>query len=80
MPVDVPVSIPTNLNLEEITFRAALIFSVIAFVKEWVIPGAREKRMDERLNNLEEAVKKMAEAQETGNEITEEVIKMLKTG
>ena len=69
--------LPLPATIEDLTFTGFLILAVIAFMREWIVPGTREKKNDERMDKLEESMSKLADSVEKSLEINETLIEKM---
>lgn len=69
--------LPLPGSIEDLTFTGALILLVVAFIKEWVVPGGRERRLETRLDSILESLDKLADGVEKTVAVNDELRKRL---
>ena len=69
--------LPLPATIEDLTFTGFLLLAVIAFMREWVVPGTREKKNDLRMDKLEESMSKLADSVEKSLDINQALIEKM---
>lgn len=67
--------LPLPGSWEDLTFTVALMIAVMAFVKEWVVPGSRAKRTDDALEKLTETIERNTDTIEKMLDVNEELLR-----
>lgn len=69
--------LPLPSTIEDLTFTSLLILLVVAFVRQWIVPGSRETKQEERLDKVTEALNKLSDGIERVVDVNEELMKRL---